>query len=204
MEHSRPADTSLIDERTRRLFPLRLTPFEAYMFLDRREDNWMLFLIQVQLEGRVDRAALQEAVAFAGARHPLSSATVTRGEWRRYYWTLDANQQPEILWTASGAVPPAWHHPPDLTREAGVRVLVEQCDGEVTVTLQFHHAVCDGVAAAQWMEDMLAWYARLTGPEELAPRPVELQPERLIDRRRHRVPGYRGWQWLRRSISQLA
>lgn len=205
MDQSRTAGAATyLDETTRRLFPLRLTPFESYMFLDRRPDTWMLFLIQMHMEGTVDRAALTESVAFACSRHPLSVATVESGWWGRRYWTLDKNQQPAILWTAGGAVPAEWHRPPDLTREAGVRVLVEQREGEATITLQFHHSVCDGVASGQWMEDVLAWYARLTGPEEAAPVPVEIQPERLIDRRRHRGTAYRGWEWVRQCVLQLA
>jgi len=58
------------------LFPLPLTSFENYMYLDGLAGNSMVFAIQLEVEGKLDLDALSAGVAFAARRHPLSRAVV--------------------------------------------------------------------------------------------------------------------------------
>jgi hypothetical protein len=177
----------------RGLFPLALTPLENYLLLDGIGDAGAWFSLVVGVEGVVDRAALTAAIAFAGERHPLCLAKV-QGYWRKL-WSLDPHAEVEILWQDDGETPQAWDRPIDLSKGAGVRVLVEQRGGDATITMKFHHACCDGLGGAQWIEDLLTEYARQMGDAD-APQPAPLEIERLRERGRRRVAGPRGWRWL--------
>lgn len=196
-------DHSFLTAATRAVFPLRLNAFESYMYLDARLGNSMSFYIDVDVEGTFDREALKQAIAFATARHPLLQATIISGRWGKKYWSLDANAEPQILWKTSEQTPAAWTAPADLTREAGVRILVEQRESDATICMQFQHACCDGAGALQWVEDWMVWYARLTGDPAVAPTPVEIQPDRLLDRRRRRLDTITGWRWITKGAWEI-
>ncbi len=193
-----------LDAATRGIFPLRLTPFEHYMLLDGAPGAWMVFTVIIEAAGTVDRDALQDAAAFATGRNPLCLATVTTDFLGRNFWSLEHDHQPEIYWCDNSPPPAAWSRQPDLTAEVGVRVLVEQQPDQATITVKFHHAVTDGVGSGQWIDDFLVRYATLTGPADSAPpQPIQLDVQRLLDRRRHRLPLKSRWAWLWHSFLEL-
>src|SRR5262245_41277349 len=155
-------DEASITPATRALFPLKLTPFEYYMYLDGQLGNSLAFVIWFEVEGNVDGAALERAVAFEWAGLPLCQARVTSGRWGAKFWSLETERRPEIVWAGDRQSPFCWPTLWDLACEPGVRLCVEQRGERATINIQFHHACCDGAGALQWIEDLLAWYAILT------------------------------------------
>ena len=66
--------------------PLRLTPFEWYMFDDGGQGSPMTFLIRLVFSGQVDREAFVTSVRRAIQRHPLLRAHVTGSRRRTLEW----------------------------------------------------------------------------------------------------------------------
>src|SRR4029079_14966006 len=121
VRHNDASAQPYLDPAVESLFPLRLTPFENYMLWDARFGSPMTFFFRLDLQGRVDREALQEAVVFASQRHPLCRAKIRRGTGGGHYWTLDRSTFPQIVWTSASLPAALWTTPPDLAGEAGVR-----------------------------------------------------------------------------------
>ncbi len=85
----------------------------------------------------------------------------------------------------------------DLRRENGLRVWVRQGDGRGVVRFQFHHACCDGVAASQFIEDILCEYDRQQCANPgipSVPRPLDTQS---LHRRSRFGTGWRSRLWHR-------
>ncbi|MCE9556326.1 MAG: hypothetical protein K8T91_23500 [Planctomycetes bacterium] len=134
---------------------LPLVAIEHYMLADDRAEYPMVFYARLTLDRVPQRAAFERAVTRALARHPLLTATVTAPQGRRRWWTWDHPTQPEILWpgdTPSDA-------PLDLSIQSGLRINIEQLPDGARLTLEFHHACCDGLGALNFMEDILKAYA---------------------------------------------
>jgi len=109
----------------------------------------------------VDHPRLVAAVAQAADRHPrVRSRIATRRG--RLVW-LPPDRLPQVEWfpcqpddTASASTP--WR-PIDLRREAGVRLVARAVAPQTwRVTLMVHHAVCDGLAAIEFMGDIWSCY----------------------------------------------
>ena len=126
------------------LFPLRLTPFEEYMYLDHLAGNSMVFCVRFEVEGTIERAAFEQALRQTAADNPLIRATIRRRWWGRYDWTLEPAVQPSVCWEEAANY--SYHVPPlDLRSEAGVRIVVVR-SGEVSqINMFMHHAVGDGL-----------------------------------------------------------
>ncbi len=159
-------------------FPLRITPFEAFFLADESASHPMVFFMQLELHGELDREQFDRALEWASWRHPLLRAKLEKRGAYDGHWVLDAD------WT----VPCGWQTDErpillnekflfDLTRESGLRVW-GQCKGEkATVTFQFHHACCDGIGAVSFLGDLLVAYDCLLGEGRQATglRPLEFE-----------------------------
>ena len=66
----------MIRSESKGLFPLRLTPFEEFMFADDRTDYPMTFFIDVGLSGSLCRPSFEQALHQALQRHPLLTSRV--------------------------------------------------------------------------------------------------------------------------------
>jgi hypothetical protein len=185
------------------IFPLPLTPFETYMYLDGLAGNSMVFAIQLEVEGELDLDALAAGVAFAARRHPLSRAVVQSSIFGGLSWRLTDDVRPEIHFEDAGVPSPTWNRSPDLTRQSGVCVVVNRRSSGATITVQFHHTCSDGVGGLQWIEDMLAQYALLKGTASSELKLAEIDAGRLTDRGRYRVPSYQGRQWWVWGLREL-
>lgn len=142
------------------LLPLPLTAFEQFMLTDESPDFPMVFYLQVRLKGVVDRRNMQLAVYTALTRHPLLCCRVESDNGREC-WVWAGDDIPNTDWDKdhwSAAEP--WHQPIDLRNTVGLRVWGEQTTEHALLTLQFHHACCDGIGAAQFLEDVAIAYAR--------------------------------------------
>ncbi|MHB1034373.1 MAG: condensation domain-containing protein [Pirellulales bacterium] len=164
---------------------LPLAPFEEYMLRDDRPSFPMDFFVRLRFSGRFTRSALQAAVQTTIARHALLRAVVRRERRGRLQWCPSDAERPEIQWLPGGAdasFPPA--SAIDLEREPGMRLSVVSGIETSDLVAQFHHACCDGVGAIQFLEDLLATYARTLGTCEDSPTLGPLREEALRRRTR--------------------
>jgi NRPS condensation-like uncharacterized protein len=163
------------------VLPLPLAPFEHYMLADDRPAYPMNIVLRLRFSGRLDRTMLESALATALARHPLLTAVVRRCG-RRWIWTA-AERLAAIRWLD---VPPAEALPElaplDVRVAPGIQLSVCERPRQVDLVLQVHHACCDGLAVATFVEDLLTAYAIEHGAATICLRP--LQPEQLARRRR--------------------
>jgi hypothetical protein len=157
-----------------RVFPLNLTPFEDYMLWDDRPDYPMTFVVELEFQGQIDRAALESALVDALARHPLLQAHVGIGKGNRLGW-ISGNKPPQLDWGQWGLpIELKDGERIDLHREVGLRIWVRANAHQAIITTQFHHAVCDGIGSYQFLGDWLWYYAaRLGQPLEEHPPPVD-------------------------------
>jgi hypothetical protein len=179
------------------LFPLPLTPLEYYYLCDNRPDYPTAFPAQLQFSGRLDRDAFERALARVLGRHPLLTARVGRLPSGTPAWVEGPAGPPPVDWARQRE---PIRHPDgpaiDLAAAPGLRVWVREGDGASRLFLQFHHACCDGLAAMQFMDELLiAYHVQIEGPRcGLSLRP--LRPDRLRDRGRLESPPH-WWQRLR-------
>jgi O-methyltransferase involved in polyketide biosynthesis len=143
--------------------PTPLAPFEQLMLADTRPGYPLGFFLECEVEGPLCRDRLADAVARAAARHPLARSRVAvRGG--QPCWL-----SPDVMPVIEDASPAAWR-PHDLARESGLRLVVlptvapaAEPDSPAPsprhrLVLFVHHAVCDGIAAAEFLGDVWALY----------------------------------------------
>lgn len=159
----------------RRLFPLHLSTFESLLLADDRAGYPMTFACHLTLRGQIDRAAWEAATDAALDRHPLLRAQIAPGKRGAPCWILAKEPRPWTRWQPWDApLECPQGEPIDLATSTGLRVWVRQGDERAVVTMQFHHACCDGIGAYRFMGDLLALYGlrTCTGLQ----RPPELSP----------------------------
>ncbi|HEV7282847.1 MAG TPA: hypothetical protein VGN57_21755 [Pirellulaceae bacterium] len=170
------------------LFPLPLTPFERYMFLDDRVDYPMNMFCRLRFRGSLDVDRMYGMRDMILGRHPLSRAIIEKDRRGRLVW-VDAGDATRLLrceLRPDGSFPAVDRI--DLTKEPGLRAWTavgRDESGEETseVTFQIHHAFADGVGALQIAHDfLLSYHAMVTGapPEKRVLRTY--QPELLRQR----------------------
>lgn len=199
------ADLPNVVDNPAALFPMPLAAFEQYMVMDDNPSFPITFFIQFRLKGRLNLPALYESINEAVRRHPLLGCRVERRRWRYYWvWSPEAVSRAELnpdVWRATKP----WLRPINLAVETGHRAWGEATDTEAEVTLQFHHACCDGIGASQFLEDIALCYARRTTVGWPLPELRPLRPEALLTRadpgprRVGRLPG----SWARRLTRTL-
>ncbi|MFN9719713.1 MAG: hypothetical protein ACK58L_13520 [Planctomycetota bacterium] len=179
------------------LFPLPLTAFEQYMLIDDNPNYPITFFLQFRLKGQLNLEAMMEAYQDAVQRHPLLCCRVER-RWGRYYWvwspeSVGSAELDPAVWQAQKP----WLQQIDLFNETGVRAWGTVSDQHTEMTLQIHHACCDGIGASQFLEDIAVCYARRAGVDGPLPELRPLCPEAL----RHRAdPGPRRVGWVGGSL----
>ena len=164
--------------------PLPLVPFEEYMLLDDRPAHPMDFYFRLRFSDRLERGPLTAALGAVLARHPLLSALVAPTDRDGHAWIPAGNRPPSVRWRSAPSRNGLGHVSPiDLRQETGVRLHVTQSPSGTDLVAQFHHACCDGLAAAAFLEELLADYALRIGA--IAGPPVTCGPSnRLVLPRR--------------------
>jgi hypothetical protein len=144
-----------------------LAPIELFMETDDRPAHPMTFVIQARLSGEVDRAAFESALSAALIRHPFLRALVKRRKKNQLCWVSAGPLGPRLDWSDDDRPIqlPVEGEAIDLASEVGLRIWVRRLPGEANMTLQFHHACCDGVGAYRFIGDLLAIYGQYTAPE---------------------------------------
>ena len=180
------------------LFPLKLNVFERYMLADDRPTSPMSFFVRVLFSGAFDKAAFVAALEMALQRHPLLHARLVGKRVRELAWMAS----PKLLpWfdVAEEGVPMLFPggFRIDLRQENGLRVWVRLGDDRGEIRFQFHHACCDGIAANQFIADVLCaydWKQRAAG-DAPAFRPLDVEALRRRD-----CTGARRQGWLMRAL----
>jgi len=150
----------LQDEAT--LWPLPLTSYEQYMFLDDRPSHPMAFCIELLLEGTLLRSAVEAALAVAISRHPLLRAQVVTRFGRRPVWQ-SSDRETALEWLSPEQYANLKPQPfLDLKTMPGLRVWAVADPASPRLVFQFHHAAVDGVGALEFIGDLLAVYAQQT------------------------------------------
>ena len=181
------------------VFPLPLTTLESFMVADSKPDYPMMCDLEIHCRGRVDRPALEAALAFAAARNPLFSSRIDR---TRAGLAWVPNRAPAAVQTIGMQDQPdaSYGAPTDLASKPGLRVWVRQGEDEASIVVHFHHACSDAVGGLGFIEDMMAGYAAACpGGPRIEPRP--LAPDRLKGRGEL---GLAGRSWWRRIHDEVA
>ena len=183
MEETAPSvSKSKPTQKKPRLFPLHMTSFEHYMFVDDRPAHPMTFVVQLRMSGQLDRQAFSDAVESSLARHPLLTAIIGQAKGGKDCWLKADDLKPSLNW---GQIDDPIEFPDgeyiNLRKETGLRIFVRHDNENAVVTTQFHHAACDGIGSYQYLGDLLYEYAIRTGGREL-PTLVDSPYKRLKER----------------------
>lgn len=144
------------------VFPLRLTDFERYMFLDDAAGNAMTFPLTLTFRGRFDRDALTSAYDEARREHPLLSCVISPDgkEWR------PTDRTETIRWLEGRPTAFPWTETSiDITKEPGLKFVVYQGENESRFDFLFHHCVSDGLGFILFLDTLFSRYLRNLGRE---------------------------------------
>ncbi len=140
--------------------PLPLAAFEEYMLRDDRPNYPMSIIARLRFAGQLQREAATEALETVVARHPLLRAKVRKTPAGRLEWIAAGDRPAAISWIDGPAHDrlPAMR-PIDLYSEPGLRVWAAADSQRSSLIVQIHHAVCDGKAVFQALDDFVRSYA---------------------------------------------
>lgn len=151
-DHSLPPD----------LFPLPLTAFEKYMFVDDHRTHPRQFVVVMEFLGKMDEAAFEQAIRETIRRNPFLSATVKRVNGK-LQWIQSDFPADQIRWEKSN--PDGEQARFDLRKKPGFRVYGHTDGTTSEVRLIFHHAVADGHGARRVILDWITVYASMVTPD---------------------------------------
>jgi hypothetical protein len=169
------------------VFPLPLGGFEQFMLEADSPRYPSMFLSRWTFSGTLDRQALEESLGEVGRRHPLLHAVVRRDRREGLRFEYREEARPRLSWGPPDA-------PLDLPEqgerirpgvEPGVRVWVRHDDSKAVLTLAFHHSFVDGMGAARFIGDLMAFYAARMGQGANGAVLGALSPNRLAHREYH-------------------
>lgn len=140
-------------------FPLHVPPIDWYFAIDDTPRYPMVFFLDLDFVGTIDREKMEAALEEACMRHPLTYSLIQPAKRGRLYWVPAPQDMPGIQWGTKGEA--LEDQPPmDMRHRPGLKIWVRS-DGEHSrMTMQFHHAVCDGTGAYRFVGDLLACYMR--------------------------------------------
>ena len=152
--------------KTRRgVFPLHLTPFESYMFVDDHPRFPMTFVFQFDFLGEVDHTAFQEAIDQALIRHPMLRAVIQPAKASRDCWVLPDSYDSKIDFggfedaiTVDGSSEYI-----DLRQEIGFKGWIRNDFERTRFIALFHHSAVDGIGAYHFLGDVFWFYAKSFG-----------------------------------------
>jgi hypothetical protein len=151
------------------LFPLPLITFERYMLADDRRTYPMTFFVRVEMEGAIDRQAMDAAFVDALGRHPLLTARPARCG-TKLYWVPAEGASPRLRWECSPTEPALpVGQPIDLKHGLGLDGYVHTHGRNASLVISFHHAVCDGIGCLRFVGDILAYYGQRTAAPDMTP-----------------------------------
>ncbi len=186
-----------LSTRVKRLFPLYFSPIESLFVADDRPDYPMAFIVQMTFAGNVQQAAFKSALSAALDRHPLLKSHRQLAKQGLPCWVPAPETMPIVDWGN--------HEDPidlpngesiNLEVEVGLRIWIRERSGSAVMTMQFHHACCDGIGGYRFIGDLLALYGQRFSDDPFHYELSELDPE-LLRNRKMRMTEYafRGKAW---------
>lgn len=163
---------------------LSLTPFEEYMYMDRRPAYPMSCFLKLTFRGRPDLETLEKALENALERHPLLSCGVAEDSHRGFYW--QKSDRPVQI--ASERLPEGRLFPRssgiDLSRSPALKIsLCRETESHLTsLVFEFHHSACDAAGADRFVGDLLVEYAALRSGRRDETGRCPVDPETLAER----------------------
>jgi NRPS condensation-like uncharacterized protein len=134
----------------------------------------MGIVVRLRFSGPLDPQAVAAALQQAIARHPLLRAKVHRTPAGRLTWVPLDDHLPRIQWLdGPGHDRLPCMRPIDLFSESALRVWAATDGQHGSLSLQVHHAACDGKAVLQVADDFLRSYAHAVDRQHA---PIELSP----------------------------
>lgn len=159
------------------LFPLPLSDFEYYMFVDDRPSHPMVFVVVAYLSGPMLRDELESAVHDTVRDHPLFACRVHRLPGRGWCW-VPADATVKFEWRKLDRAPDVSDaieiRAINLRQECGLQVVVDSNGTDSRMVAYLHHSCCDGIGGLQFIGEVLARYGRMTAPP--GARPPEFEP----------------------------
>lgn len=144
--------------------PLKLTPFEEYMFCDDRPDYPMTGFFRLRFSGKLNSDAMNSAIQQATARHPLLRSRVCRDRRQGLCWETDETIAiPLERWSADSQNEYPTAAFMDLTQNVGTRIWLVDHESRSDLVVQMHHACTDALGMCQFIDDLLILYARNVG-----------------------------------------
>ncbi|MEM7784070.1 MAG: hypothetical protein AAF623_12010 [Planctomycetota bacterium] len=148
--------------KTRRgVFPMHLTPFEAFMYMNDHPRFPMTFVVRFAFSGDLVQDAFQSAVDRALQRHPMLRALIRPAKASRDCWVQAEDYDSEIDFGSMDdpiQVVGASEYI-DLKNEIGFRGFVRKDENRAIFYAVFHHSAVDGIGAYQFLGDVLWFYA---------------------------------------------
>ena len=146
----------------------------------------MVFAFQMNLSGELRRSVFESAINEALTHHPLLCAIVKKNSQKDPVWVPANELRPLVDWNVlSVPINSSNNDGIDLEREVGLRVWVRQGDGTAELTMQFHHACCDGIGALRFIGHVLAAYGMKTASTDRRPVLIPYNPLCLLKRGQH-------------------
>jgi NRPS condensation-like uncharacterized protein len=160
-------------------FPLPLAPIETFFVLDDSPECPMTSFIELHFAGPLQTDALADALHQVVHQHPLLASTLVKIDGH-LHWQYNAGFVPRLrdpqidpILTPSDLIASDQPNPRpiDLFCEPGCRYWyqVDSETGRSRLTIQLHHAVCDGVGLRRVLIDMLGSYAKTTDESSYDP-----------------------------------
>ncbi|MDR2170938.1 MAG: hypothetical protein LBP59_12415 [Planctomycetaceae bacterium] len=143
------------------VFPLPLSVFERYMFLDDCAGNTMTLPLSILIDGVLDCVAIERSYFEACELHPLFCATISK---RDYCWHKVAKPD-GIIWLDAGVeyIFPWEEQHIDITQSTGLRFAIQVFDNSCIFYFLFHHCLSDGIGFFQFIETLFECYLKNTG-----------------------------------------
>jgi NRPS condensation-like uncharacterized protein len=164
-----------------RAFPMRLSDFEYYMFVDDRPSHPMVFVMVVHVDGCLQRQAIESSLRDALQAHPLFSCHILKIPKLGWCWSHSGQVPLPVNWQCVDT--PVQLNDPvpiraiDLQVQTGIYIEICHHPESSRIVFYLHHACCDGIGGLQFVSEVLARYGRKTaGSEEKQP---QFEPPRL-------------------------
>jgi hypothetical protein len=183
--------------RDKRLFPLYFNPIESLFVEDDRPNYPMAFIVQMNFSGNVNRAAFDEALPLALARHPLLNSHRQVAKQGLPCWVPASTTMPLVDWGKEGdPIELPRGESINLEQEVGLRIWIREGSDSTVMTMQFHHSSCDGIGGYRFIGDFLALYGQRTSSTPESYELATLDPN-LLRHRKLRMTEYafRGMAW---------
>jgi hypothetical protein len=210
------------------IFPLPLTPFEEYMFLDANRGYPMVVPVTLVFKGNVNFELLSAAFDEAMLHEPLFNAVVQH-ERHQLCW-VDSGQLPSLEFVTENPIAPDSNHGIDdfhnisidknnqseTGNQTGFRCSFTPTNGGFVIRIRVHHSISDGMAILFFIANWFAKYGELINDtddlETCYPNPIKIKErENMLIKLPYQVSKlssafsfYRAvWDWFTRYLCRI-